>query len=88
MESWDDPVDGEERPCNPEPKKPIKSARGIAALDELSREGVVVQANQVVAAADTSHELAYTLNKLGSIAERAVIRYVAEPSDSVMVGLG
>lgn len=75
-------------PAARQPFEPIEPTRRAAGLDEFLGKWVAVKNGNVLAAADTSRELAYALNKLGSNAAGSVMRYVAEPSSSVMVGLG
>ena len=75
-------------PVARQPSGPMEPTRRPAGLDEFLGKWVAMKNGRVVAAADSSRELAYALNKLGSSAEGSVMRYVAEPSNSVMVGLG
>jgi hypothetical protein len=73
-------------------RRPPDSGAPVArpdAFDDYAGQWIAVKAGRVVAAANTSSELAFALHNLGSRdAAGAVMRYVAPPSSVVMVGLG
>ena len=79
---------GVDMPVARQPPQPIEPIRRLEDLDEYFGNWVAIRGAQVVAFADTSRALAYELHKLGTRGQGAVMRYVAEPSHSVVVGLG
>jgi Family of unknown function (DUF5678) len=79
---------GADMPLARKPSEPMEPIRRAADLDEFFGKWVAVKDGRIVAVADTSRGLAYELKKLGSAAKGAVMRYVAPPSTSALVGLG
>jgi hypothetical protein len=79
---------GAEMPIARQPSEPMKPVQRAQGLDEFVGKWVAVRNGTVIAVSTTSRGLAFELKKLGSSAAGAVMRYVAEPSNSVMVGLG
>lgn len=65
---------------------PVEPERHLDALDEFEGKWVAVKDGRVVAAADTSSDLAYRLHDRDI--RGAVSRYVPRSSDSERVGIG
>jgi hypothetical protein len=70
------------------PEQHIRPVPRVEGLDRYENFWVAVRGGEVVAAAETSRELAYQLRKMGSRAEGAVMQFVRPASDAFIVGIG